>query len=220
MLLVFLFGGWYVGEDKGLPVSVGGAALAIGALGALVGTTLAVGRSCQVTRGSAHDTLLKCQSARLAVIRAVIVFKLDNLAAKRMLIAVRVRVSGEPLSVVGEAKVEDLGISTEVQVILDNFQRSLDTGLVRGYVVTAVHQIVAHNVDHVNGLENLGTRVLVPGNHVLLAAGDGDREGLVANFLADGGEELGVGLDFGDLVGVRHLLVVLAVAAGVLPVDV
>lgn len=92
--------------------------------------------------------------------------------------------------------------------------------MVRGNVITAVHQIVAHDVDHVHRLEDLGARLRVPGDHVLLAAGHGDGEGLVADFLANGGKELGVGLNLGDLIGVGDLLIVLAIATGVFPVNV
>jgi hypothetical protein len=54
----------------------------------------------------------------------------------------------------------------------------------------------------------------------LQAAGDSDGKSLVADSLAEGGEELGVVLDFVDLVLVRDCLVVVAIAAGIFPVDI
>lgn len=89
-----------------------------------------------------------------------------------------------------------------------------------GNVVTAVHQVVAHHVDEINTVENLGTGILVEGDHVLPTTGHGNGQSLVADGCADGGEELGICLDLVDFVLVRNLLVVLSVATGVFPVDV
>jgi len=137
-----------------------------------------------------------------------------------MLLAIRVRVSGEPLSIVRKTEVKHLRIGAKVKVILNNIQRALDTASVRSNVITAVHNVIAHNVDHVDRLEDLRARLFVPSNHVLLTAWNGDRECLVADFFSQSGEELGVGLNFGDFVGVGNLLVVLAVSAGVFPVNI
>lgn len=137
-----------------------------------------------------------------------------------MLLAVRVGVGGEPLRVVGKAKVDLLRLKTEIEIGLDSVEGSLDAGVVRGDVVTTVHQIVGHNVDHVDGLEDLRALLLGESNHVLATTGDGDGEGLVADCLADSGQEFGVGLDLVDLRGVGDLLVVLAVTTGILPIDV
>lgn len=137
-----------------------------------------------------------------------------------MLLAVRVRVSGEPLRIVSKAKVDLLRLKAQIKVRLDSVERSLNASVMSGDIVTAVHQIVGHDVDHVDRLEDLGTLLLGKGDHVASAAGDGDREGLITDSLPDGCEELGVGLDLVDFGGVGDLLVVLAVTAGVLPVDV
>jgi hypothetical protein len=54
----------------------------------------------------------------------------------------------------------------------------------------------------------------------LQAAWNSDRKGLVADGFAESGEELGVVLDFIDFVLVWGLLVVVAIAAGVFPVNI
>jgi hypothetical protein len=88
-------------------------------------------------------------------------------------------------------------------------------------VVTTVNQIVAHDIDVVDGLEDLRALLLGEGNEILLTAGCSDGEELViADSLADGREELGVGLDLADLLGVGDVFVVLAIATGVFPVNV
>lgn len=87
-------------------------------------------------------------------------------------------------------------------------------------IVTTVHKIVAHNVDHIDGFPDLRAGLLGESDHVLLASWDGNGEGLVANRFADFSKELGVGLNLGNLVLVGDLLVCLAIATGVLPVDV
>lgn len=92
--------------------------------------------------------------------------------------------------------------------------------MVGGDVVAAVHQVVGHDVDHIDGLEDLGALLLCECDHVDLAAWHGDGEGFVAELLAQGREELWVCLDLGCFVLVRDLFVVLSVAAGVLPVDI
>lgn len=203
-----------------VPVAVSTAALPVRALGSLVCTTFAVGGGLQVSRGRSHGALLKGKCARFAIVTAVVVLQLDHLASKRVGIAVRVGVGGEPLSIVGEAEVEFLWVCAHVQILINSVQRALDAAGVAGHIIAAVHQVVAHDVDHVHGLEDLRALLLGEGDHVLLAAGNGNGQSLVADGIAHSSEELGVGVDLGDLVGVGNLFVVLAVAAGVLPVDI
>lgn len=137
-----------------------------------------------------------------------------------MRVTVRVGIGGEPLGIVRKAKVELRGVRADGQVLVDSIQGALNTTGMHGDVVTAVHQIVAHDVDHVHGLEDLGALLLGEGDHVLLAAWDGDGQGLVADGFLHGGKEQGVGLDLVDFVLIGDLFVVLAVAARVFPVDV
>lgn len=58
------------------------------------------------------------------------------------------------------------------------------------------------------------------GNHVPLKTRNGNGELLVANGILDLLQELRIALDLVDLLGVGDTLVVLAVAGGVLPVDI
>jgi hypothetical protein len=88
-------------------------------------------------------------------------------------------------------------------------------------VVTTVNEVVAHDIDIVNRFEDLRSLLLGEGNEILLTARGGDGEDLVVtNGLADGSEELGVGFDLADFLGVGNVFVVLAVATGIFPVDV
>lgn len=87
-------------------------------------------------------------------------------------------------------------------------------------VVPAVHEVVGHDVEEVQvGLEVYD--IAAECNHVALDAGDcgGDQ-----TERAQGGakftEQERVGVDFPRLLRVWNLLVVLAVPAGVLPIDV
>lgn len=204
----------------GLPVAVGRAARSIGALGTLRCTALAIRGSRQISRGRGHIPLLKGKRARLHIVTTIGILQADNLAANWLRVTVRVGVSSEPLGIVRKTQVQLLGIRADGQVRVDSIQGALNTAGVHGDIVTAVHQIIAHDVDHIHGLEDLGALLFSEGDHVLRAARDGDGECLVADGFLYGGEELGVGVDFRDFVAVRDLLVVLAVAAGVFPVNV
>lgn len=93
--------------------------------------------------------------------------------------------------------------------------------MVLGHVVAPVDQVVGHHVDHVDGLCDLGAVFFGVGDHVAAFAGGCDGEELVlGEGLADGREKFGEFVDFAGFFGVGDLFVVLAVAAGVFPVDV
>lgn len=90
-----------------------------------------------------------------------------------------------------------------------------------GYVVTAVNQIVAHDVDKVNQWPNLWSLLRSEGNHVTLEPWDCNQQHLVlSNGLANGFQEKRVVLNLRFLVGIRILLVVLSIPTRVFPVNV
>lgn len=174
----------------------------------------------QRLRKLVRQASLEGDSARLSIVTSVVILELDNGTSDGVGITIRVGVGGEPLSIVSETEVDLLGIKSHVQVLVDTIQGALDACLVGSDIVTTVHKIVAHNVDHIDGFPDLGAGLLGESDHVLLASWDGDGESLVTNRFADFGKELGVGLDFGDLVLVGDLFVCLAIATGVFPVNV
>lgn len=189
---------WDRSEGRTVPVAVGAAACSIRALRSLQVAALAIVRSLQVCGGWGHIPLLKGKSARLPIITTIIILQLNHLTAERVLLAVRVGVRSKPLRVVRKAKVDLLGLTGQIKIGLDSIQGALDAGVMSGYVVAAVHQIVGHDVDHVDGLEDRGTLFLGEGDHVLSAAWDCDGQDFVADGFAEGGEEQGVGLDLVD----------------------
>ena len=127
----------------------------------------------------------------------------------------------EPLRVIREAEVNLLSVKTNFLVRLDAIQRILDTGMVGGHIVTTVHEIVRHDVNHVDGLPDLGALFLGKSDHVnpLTRYRDGD-ELVLAKFLAQSSEEERVCFDLALLILVGDVFVIFAVAAGVFPVDV
>lgn len=89
------------------------------------------------------------------------------------------------------------------------------------HVVTAVHQVIRHDVDHVDSRPDLGSLFFGEGNHVAAFTWDCNRQNLVlANCVADGLHEERVRLNLAGFLGIGDLLVVVAVAAGVFPVDI
>ena len=81
-------------------------------------------------------------------------------------------------------------------------------------VVAPVEEVVGHDVEEVDGREDLGHGGRGEGEHVALEAGDGggdERGG--ADVGAEGLEEEGVGGDFPGFLGVGDLFVVLPVAS-------
>lgn len=126
----------------------------------------------------------------------------------------------EVLGVEGDSEVQLGGRETAVEVGLDSVEGALDVGVVLCEVVAAVEQVVAHDVDDVNSLVNQRNGLGSVGDHVALKAGHSNGQLPVADGLLDRAEQLREGLDLGDEVRVGDLLVVVAVASGVLVVDV
>lgn len=75
-------------------------------------------------------------------------------------------------------------------------------------------------VDIIDSLVDEGSLARDVGDHVSIKSWDSDGQLLVSNELLDLLEKLGESLDLVGLLGVGDLLVVRAVATGVLPVDV
>lgn len=194
--------------------------MALGALGSFSEATLSIGSFLEVLGGFGNSAGLEGECARLAVISSIVVLKLDQLAAERVLFAVRLGIGSEPLRVVRETKVKLLCRGTDRQVLVNGVQGSLHTTVVGGNVVATVNQIIAHDIDIIDGLEDLRALLLGEGNEILLAARDGNGKSLLSNGLAESFQELGVSFDFIHLLGVRNVLVVLTVTTRVLPVDI
>lgn len=76
------------------------------------------------------------------------------------------------------------------------------------------------HVDEIDSSVDLGNLLMSVGNHIPLKTRNGNRELLIANGVLNLLQELGVALDLVDLLRVGDTLVVLAVASGVLPVDI
>lgn len=194
--------------------------MALGALGSFSEATLSIGSFLEVLGGFGNRAGLEGECARLAVISSIVVLKLDQLAAERVLFAVRLGIGSEPLRVVRETKVKLLCRGTDRQVLVNGVQGSLHTTVVGGNIVATVNQIIAHDIDIIDGLEDLRALLLGEGNEILLAARDGNGKSLLSNGLAESFQELGVSFDFIHLLGVRNVLVVLTVTTRVLPVDI
>lgn len=179
---------------------------------------LAVGHGVE-ERAAAIVLRLKRDGARQARVAAVGVLE-DGRRAAGGLVAGRAVLCGEPLGVKGEAEVHLAGGHAAREVSLDGGEGALDRRVVVGDGVAAVHEVVRHDIDKVDGGGNLGHLRGGKGNHVALLAGHGNGELLVADGGLDLIEQQRVRLNLGDLARVGVLLVVLAVAAGILPVDV
>lgn len=129
-----------------------------------------------------------------------------------------------------------MGGEAEGEILVDGTGGTLDGDLVGGVGITAVHEIIGHDlkrlvgsfirlrgsayVDKVDGLLDEGGLAGDVGNHVTLKTGDGDGELLGADELLDLLEELGEGLDLVGLLGVDDLLVVGTVTTRVLHIDI
>lgn len=83
-----------------------------------------------------------------------------------------------------------------------------------------VHEVVGHDVDHINSSVNLRCLLRGEGNHVALQTGDGNGEFFAADSRLDLLEQKSVTGDLVRLARVGVLAVVTAVAAGVFPVNV
>lgn len=194
--------------------------MSLGALGGFSEATLSIGGSLQILRGLRNRAGLESQNARFAIIGSVIILELDKLAAERVLVTVGVRIGGEPLSIECKAKVKLLRGSADSEILIDGVQGSLDGASMVGNVVTTIDQVVAHDVHHIDRLENLGALLFGKGNEVLLTTGHSNGQSLVADGLAHSFEELGVGFDLINLLRVGHVPVILAVTAGIFPVNI
>lgn len=86
--------------------------------------------------------------------------------------------------------------------------------------VAAVHDVVGHDIDKVDGGVDLGDLLGSKGNHVAFFARYGNGKFLGTNCSLDLLEEERVGLNLRDLARVGILLVVLTIATRVLPVNV
>src|SRR3569833_3829236 len=106
-------------------------------------------------------------------------------------------------------------------VRIDGGQAVLDTRVVLGDVVPAVHQGARHDVEEVDAVHDARDRPPREGNHVLEPSRDGRRDDpLRAQGRPDGGQAQRIRVYLPGLVAVGDTLVVLTVPAGVLPVNV
>lgn len=96
-----------------------------------------------------------------------------------MLLATCPLLRDKPFSIIRETQVELVCRQPNLLVPLDACKRILHAARMLGHVVAAVDQVVAHHVDHVDCLGDVGAVFLCVGNHVDGLAGSGDREDLV-----------------------------------------
>lgn len=128
--------------------------------------------------------------------------------------AVDARGGEGPAHVKGEAEVEAAGVGAAADVGLEGAAGGAHARVVGGGGVAAVEQVVGHDVEEVEGGEDVGEGGVGEGEHVALETGHGGGEELGgAEVGAEGAEEEGVGGDFPGFLGVGDLFVVFAVAA-------
>lgn len=182
-------------------------------------STRSIGRNGQVLRSPDKVGLFKGNSARLASVASI--SSLEELSrASGGFSALDAGLGGEPLGIKGESNVELAGLEAAGDVGVDGLGGSLVRGVVGGDAITAVHEIIRHDVDEINSSVDLGDLLMSVGDHVPLKTRNGNGELLVTNGILDLLQELGVALDLVDLLRVWDTLIVLAVASGVLPVDI
>lgn len=206
---------------ENIPVAVLATTRALGTLRTLRKPTRPISRLLQLLRRRRHGTLLKRQHPRLSIIRSIRLLQRRNRTPKRMLLTPRILLRREPLRIISNTQVHFLRGKADLLVRMDRVKRPLHTAVVGRHVVATVHQIVRHDVDHVDGRPDLRSILLREGDHVASLAGDGQREDLVlADGLANGLHKERVSLDVALALLIRDSLVVVTVAAGVFPVDI
>lgn len=194
-----------------------------------------IGSRGQVGRSRDKVGSLESHGARLASVATVGVLEELGRAADGVGALVAL-LGGEPLGVEGNAEDELVSREAEGEILVDGTGSTLDGDVVSGVVITAVHEIIGHDlkmlvggfrkargsvyVDKVDGLLDERGFTRDVGNHVTLKTGDSDGKLLGADELLDLLEQLGESLDLVGLLRVDDLLVVGAVAARVLQIDI
>lgn len=204
-------------ERRGVPgpVDLGGGIPV--PLPALVVVCLAVVHG--IEEGSSPVSCLKCYSTGESGVAPVGVLKHGRRTACR-LVAGNAVLGSEPLGVKSEAEIHLSSGHAAREVDVNGVERVLDRCVVVCDSVAAVHEVVGHDIDKVDGGVDLGDLLGRKGNHVAFFARYGNGKLFGANCSLDLLEEERVGLNLGDLARVGVLLVVLTVATRVLPVDV
>lgn len=82
--------------------------------------------------------------------------------------AIRTGIGREVLGIIGNSEVGLFRIQPNIHIVVDSLQGTLDACVVFGYVITAVYQIVAHDVDKVNIWPDLRSLLFRERNHVTL----------------------------------------------------
>lgn len=205
------------------PENVVGAVPVVLATGLFVSDTVGLGSAPRGQSSSVRDFRvgLKGNGTGLASVLSLGVLKGDSSTSNGLSGAVGSWVGVEVLGVEGNTKVTLASVHANVDVVVDSLEGALNRGVVLRDVVATVHQVVAHDVNHVDRLENAGTLVGSVCNHVTLQTGGGDRKNLVSSDgIANSLQEDRESVDLARALRVRGGFVVFAISTGVLPVNV
>lgn len=108
-------------------------------------STRSIRRNGQGLRGLDKVGLFKGDGARLASVASI--SSLEELSgASGRFVALNARLGGEPLGVKGESNVELAGLEAAGDVGVDGLGGSFVGGVVGGDAITAVHEIIRHDL--------------------------------------------------------------------------
>lgn len=86
--------------------------------------------------------------------------------------AIRPGVRHEPLGIIRNSEVHFLSLEAHFRIIIDRDKGPRNTGVMGSHVVTAVHQVVRHDIDKIDRRPDLRALLLSESDHVTFLARD------------------------------------------------